>query len=141
VHNSAYYIYFSSLHVSGDHVPIIRRCYCIYETLEFVTLNRWRLICWLEWNSTSRPDATHTEWEIPVSHRYSNFSWWWAHRRPKHLDKRNKYTKQNLGPISVYLQESNVIPLRKILNYSIVLDTAKRISVPVLACKIPLLLW
>jgi len=25
VHNSSYYIYFSSLHVSGIHVPIIRR--------------------------------------------------------------------------------------------------------------------
>jgi len=32
---------------------------------------------------TSRPDATHTEWQIPVSHRYSNFSWWWAHGCPK----------------------------------------------------------
>jgi len=57
---------------------------------------------------TSRSDATHTEWEIPVklqpadqtphihsekyqvSHRYSNFSWWWAHGCPKHVEKRNK---------------------------------------------------
>jgi hypothetical protein len=38
VHNSALYIYFSSLHVSGNHVPIIRRNYCIYATLVFVTV-------------------------------------------------------------------------------------------------------
>jgi len=24
-------------------------------------------------NPTSRPDTTHTEWQIPVSHRYSDF--------------------------------------------------------------------
>jgi len=49
--------------------------YCINGTLMFVTLYGWRLVCWLEWNSypTSRPDATHTKWQIPVSHRYSSF--------------------------------------------------------------------
>jgi len=31
--------------------------------------------------------ATHTEWKIPVSHRYSMFSWWWAHSCPKHVEK------------------------------------------------------
>src|SRR5215475_11466258 len=30
------------------HVPIIRRNYCIYATLVFVTLYGWRLVCWLE---------------------------------------------------------------------------------------------
>jgi len=28
--------------------------------------------------------CTHTEWKIPVSHRYSKFSWWWAHSCPKY---------------------------------------------------------
>ena len=37
MHNSAQYIYFSSLHVSGNHV-LIRRNYCICATLVFVTL-------------------------------------------------------------------------------------------------------
>jgi len=31
--------------------------------------------------------ATHTEWKIPMSHRYSKFSWWWAHSCPKHVQK------------------------------------------------------
>jgi len=39
--------------------------YCIYATLIFVTVYGWRLVC--------RPDATHSEWQIPLSHRYSNF--------------------------------------------------------------------
>jgi len=39
--------------------------YCMYATLVFVTLFRWRLVC--------RPDATHAEWQIPVSYRYSYF--------------------------------------------------------------------
>ena len=48
--------------------------YCIYVTLVFVILYGWRLVCWLDWiNLTSRPVATHTEWQIPVSHRHSNF--------------------------------------------------------------------
>ena len=38
VHNSAQYIYFPSLHVSGKHVPFIRRNYCIYAILVFVTV-------------------------------------------------------------------------------------------------------
>ena len=34
---------------------------CIYATLVFVTLDGWRLVCWLDSNPTSRPDATHPE--------------------------------------------------------------------------------
>jgi hypothetical protein len=33
VHNFSYYVYFFSLHVSADHVPIIRRNNCIYATI------------------------------------------------------------------------------------------------------------
>jgi len=30
---------------------------------------------------------THTERNMPVSHRYSKFSWWWARSCPKHVQK------------------------------------------------------
>ena len=61
MHNSVQYIYFSSVHVSGIHVPIIRRkLLCIYATLVFVTLYGWRLAGWLYFNPTSRPNATDT---------------------------------------------------------------------------------
>jgi len=36
VHNCSKYVYFFSLHVSKDYVPIIRRNNCIYATLGFV---------------------------------------------------------------------------------------------------------
>jgi hypothetical protein len=42
------FIYLSSLHVPGIHAG------------------------WIE-NPTSGPDATNTEWQIPVSYRYSEF--------------------------------------------------------------------
>jgi hypothetical protein len=40
-----------------------------------------------------------------VSHKYSCFSWWWAHSRPKHVEKRNKHTKKNCAPSWLYLQD------------------------------------
>ena len=41
VHNFSYYVYFLSLHVSVDYVPIIRRNNCILRHLVFVTLCEW----------------------------------------------------------------------------------------------------
>ena len=32
-------------------------------------------------------------------HRYICFSWWWAHSRPKHVEKRNKHTKKNVHQV------------------------------------------
>jgi len=40
-----------------------------------------------------------------VSHKYSCFSWWWTHSRPKHVEKRNKHTKKNCAQIWFYLQD------------------------------------
>ena len=68
----------------------------------FVTLYGWRLVRW--------PDATHTHWQIPVSHRYSDFSSWWAHGCPKHVEKRNKHTTQKCAPSWIYLQKKSLAP-------------------------------
>jgi len=81
-HNFSQYVYFFSLHVSGDYVPIRRRNKCIYTTLG---------IC-------------HSVW-MTVWYRYSHFSWWWTHSRPKHVEKRNKHTKKNCAPSWLYLQD------------------------------------
>jgi hypothetical protein len=35
----------------------------------------------------------------------SYFSWWWAHSRPKHAEKRNKNNKKNCVPNWLYLQD------------------------------------
>ena len=40
-----------------------------------------------------------------LSRRYSYFSWWWAHSRPKHVEKRNKRSKKNCASIWLYLQD------------------------------------
>jgi hypothetical protein len=40
-----------------------------------------------------------------VSHRYSCFSWWWAHSRPKRVEKRNKHSKKYCAPSCLYLQD------------------------------------
>jgi len=50
-----------------------------------------------------------TVWYVPsdkyqVWHRYSYFSWLWAHRRPKHVMKRYKHTKKHFAPSWFYLQ-------------------------------------
>ena len=38
-----------------------------------------------------------------VSHRYGNFSWWWAHSCPKHVQKSNKHIKKIVHQVgSVY---------------------------------------
>jgi len=51
VHNFSYYVYFFSLHVSGDYVPIIRRNNSIYVTLGIchsVLMTVW----YAGWNET-----------------------------------------------------------------------------------------
>jgi hypothetical protein len=83
----SYYVYFFSLHVSGDYVPIIRRNNCIYAALG-ICHSVWIIVWYAGWHETSD--------KYQVSHRYSYFSWWWAHNCPKHVEKRNKHTKKKI---------------------------------------------
>ena len=93
--------YFFSLYISSDYVPIIRRNNCIYVTLG-ICHSVWMTVWYAGWNS-----ALHTiqNNKYQVSHRYSCFSWWCAHSRPKRVQKRNKYTKKNCAPSWLYLQD------------------------------------
>ena len=52
----------------------------------------------------TRQSSTQSD-KYEVSHRYSYFSWWWAHSHPKHVEKRNKHTKKNCAPSWLYLQD------------------------------------
>jgi len=61
-----------------------------------VSMRYWYLsLCmggvWSGYNPASRTDATHTEWQIPVSQRYRNFSSDDWHMAPDdgHMDDRN----------------------------------------------------
>jgi len=61
-------------------------------------------------NLHTRQSYTQSD-KYQVSHRYSYFSWWWAHSCPKHVEKRNKHTKKNFAPSWLYLQDWNAVPL------------------------------
>jgi hypothetical protein len=52
----------------------------------------------------TRQSFTHSD-KYQVSHRYSYCSWWWAHIRPKRVEKRNKHTKKNFAPSWLYLRD------------------------------------
>ena len=52
---------------------------------------------------TRQPSIQNTKYQ--VSHKYSCFYWWWAYSRPKHVEKRNKYTKKNCTRSWLYLQD------------------------------------
>jgi len=60
----------------------------------------------IEFHSTlhTRQSSTKSD-KYQVSHRYSYFSWWWAHSRRKRVEKRNKHTKKNCAPSWLYLQD------------------------------------
>ena len=49
----------TSLHISGNYVPIIGRTYCIYETLIFLIVYGWLsgLLVGMSLIPTSRPDS------------------------------------------------------------------------------------
>jgi len=86
----------SFLHVSGNCVPIIRRTHCTYATLVLFTVYGW--LFGLLVGIASQPadrTATHTQWTVPVSHRFSEFSWRWAHSCPKHVEKTRQPTIQS----------------------------------------------
>ena len=52
----------------------------------------------------TRQSSTRSD-KYQVLHRYSYFSWCWAHSRLKHVSKRNKHPKKNCVPSWLYLQD------------------------------------
>jgi len=69
----------TSLHVSGNYVSHHQENLLIYVTLVFFTLYGWLNVLLAD------QSATHRQWKIPVSHKCSKFSWWWAHSCPKYV--------------------------------------------------------
>ena len=93
VHNFSSYVYFFSLRVSGDCVPIITR-----NTLH------------------TRQSSTQKN-KYQVSHKYSYFSWWWAHSPPKHVQKRNEHTKKICAPSWLYLQDCTEMHVQQNIKF------------------------
>ena len=57
-------------------------CYSVWMTV-------WYAGCILH---TRQSSVQNSKYKVP--HKYSCFTWWWAHSRPKHVEKRNKHTKK-----------------------------------------------
>ena len=51
LHNFSYYVYFISVRVSGDYIPIVRRNNCIYATLG-TCYSVWITVWYAAWNET-----------------------------------------------------------------------------------------
>jgi hypothetical protein len=66
----------------------------------------WMTVCYAGRNSTlhNRQSSIHND-KYQVLHKYSCISWWWAHSRLKHVEKRNKHTKENCALSWLYLQK------------------------------------
>jgi hypothetical protein len=64
-----------------------------------------RLVCMFRRDSSkpSHQTAIYTEWHIPDV-VLIQFSWWWAHGCPKHVENRNKHTCKRLARQIGYLQ-------------------------------------
>ena len=84
-------------------MPIIRRNNCIYTTLG-ICHSLWMNVWCAGWIMHTRHSSTRCD-KYRVSYRYSYFSWWWTHSRPKHVQKRNKRTKKNCAPSWLYTQD------------------------------------
>jgi len=85
-------------------------CYTVWMTVWyagctiFVTLGT----CYTVWMTVWYARCTlHTSHPYGITstkcRKNSCFSWWWAYSCPKHVDKRNKYTKKNCSPSWLYL--------------------------------------
>ena len=65
-----------------------------------VTVRHLVFVTLCGWPSGMQDPILHTRWsstqsdKFQVSHWYSNFSWWWAHSCPKHVENRNKHTRK-----------------------------------------------
>jgi len=99
------HIYFYSMFISFLYVFQATVCPSSRE----ITVSVWHLVFvtlygWLSGLQT-RQSSTQSD-KYQVSHRYTYFSWWWAHSCPKHVEKRNKHTKKKTcAPSWLYLQD------------------------------------
>ena len=102
-------------------MPIIRRNNCIYATLDTcysvwmtgmhtrqsnVFIRHLALVILYRWLSgvhTRQSSIQNSKYQ--VSHKFSCFSWWWAHSRPKQVEKINRHTKKNCAPSWLYLKD------------------------------------
>ena len=101
VHNFSWYVYFFSLHVSVDYLRIIKRNSRLYVTLG-ICHSVWMTVWYVGCTMSTRQSSVQCD-KYQSSHTNSYFSWWWAHNRPKHVERTNKRTKKNCEPIWFFI--------------------------------------
>jgi hypothetical protein len=87
------FIYFPSLHVSSNPVPIIRRIICINTSsgILYIILCRWLPGIPGRRDRHTRQSPIHSD-IYQMMYWYKWFSWWWALGCSKHVEKGNKWT-------------------------------------------------
>ena len=94
--------------------PIIRSAWNSIYSIWYLSHRYCYLpLSWKSWNwfECAVDGVRHQQ------HRYSNFSWWWAHVCPKHVVKRNKYAKQNCASGWIYLQDCTRMHLQQNIEF------------------------
>ena len=103
--------------------PCIKDCYArTWQTNKYTFVSYVpSLFCsvWMTVWHTRQSSIQNKKYQ--VSHKYSCFSWWWAHSLPKHVEKRNKHTKKNWAPSWLYLQD---YPLHVLNKYLFIINEA-----------------
>ena len=103
VHSFSQYVYFLSLRVSGDYVPIIRRNNCICVTL--VTCYSVWMTVWYACTSRHTKQSSIQNNKYQLSHKYSCFPDD-GHTIARNMQRKiNKHTKKNCAPSQLYLQD------------------------------------
>jgi len=105
LHSFSYYVHFFSLHVSGDYVSGMQ---------EHILLH-------------TRQSSTRND-KYQVSQKHNCFSLWWAHSRPKHVQKRNEHNKKNCATIWLYFQDAARTCGQQNKNFVLMVFEAKVIS-------------
>ena len=99
---SILYMFWATMYPSSGELTVSMRL------LVFVSLYGWLsgMQGGMKFHSTlhTRQSSIQNN-KYQVLHRYSQFSWWWAHSCPKHVEKKHKRTKKNCAPNWLYLQD------------------------------------
>ena len=80
-----------------------RRLCAHHQEKQLYLCDTWYLLFCMDDCLVCRVHAAYNKYQ--VLHQYGCFSGWWAHSRPKHVEKGNGHTKKNCAPRWLYLQD------------------------------------
>ena len=95
---SRLYVFWASMCPSSGENYCIRHWY-------FVTLSGVWSAGWISLKPADQTPLSVTKYQCRIDTVI--LSWWWAHGCPKHVEKRNKYIKQNCAPTSFLMLTRN----------------------------------